>query len=297
MITGTVAAIGTFDGVHLGHRAIIARVIELARRNGSRSLVLTFANHPLSVIAPARCPLWATTRAISRQEIEHQGVDSVDALHFDAALAALTARQFFAEMRRRYGVSTLVMGYDNTFGSDRLTAPADYRAAGAAEGVDVVTVDAVETPRGVRASSSALRRAIAAGDTAAAADILSYPYTIEGPVVHGLQNGRKLGFPTLNIDITGLQPLLTGVYAATLLRGADRLPAVLNIGTNPTIADDRPLTCELHAIDTDLGQCYGQTVRFQVHQRIRGEQRFHSLDQLRAAIAADIAAASFLSAQ
>lgn len=295
MSISTVAAIGTFDGVHLGHRAIIARVIELARRNGSRSLVLTFANHPLSVIAPDRCPLWATTRAISRQEIEHQGVDSVDALHFDAALAALTARQFFAEMRRRYGVTTLVMGYDNTFGSDRLTAPADYRAAGAAEGVEVVTVDAVETPRGVHASSSALRRAIADGDTAAAADILSYPYTIEGQVIHGLQNGRKIGFPTLNIDITGLQPLLAGVYAATLLRGAHRLPAVLNVGTNPTIAPDRPLTCELHAIDTDLGQCYGQTVRFQIHQRLRGEQRFPSLDRLRAAIAADIAAARRLS--
>ena len=295
MSISTVAAIGTFDGVHLGHRAIIARVIELARRNGSRSLVLTFANHPLSVIAPARCPLWATTRAISRQEIEHQGVDSIDTLHFDAPLAALTARQFFAEMRRRYGVTTLVMGYDNTFGSDRLTAAADYRAAGAAEGVEVVSVDAVETPRGVRASSSALRRAIAAGDTAAAADILSYPYTIEGQVIHGLQNGRKIGFPTLNIDITGLQPLLAGVYAATLLRGAHRLPAVLNVGTNPTIAPDRPLTCELHAIDTDLGQCYGQTVRFQIHQRLRGEQRFPSLDRLRAAIAADIAAARRLS--
>lgn len=295
MSISTVAAIGTFDGVHLGHRAIIAQVIELARRNGSRSLVLTFANHPLSVIAPAHCPLWATTRAISRQEIEHQGVDSVDALHFDAALAALTAQQFFAEMRRRYGVTTLVMGYDNTFGSDRLTAAADYRAAGAAEGVEVVTVNAVETPRGVRASSSALRRAIAAGDTAAAADILSYPYTIEGQVIHGLQNGRKIGFPTLNIDITGLQPLLAGVYAATLLRGAHHLPAVLNVGTNPTIAPDRPLTCELHAIDTDLGQCYGQTVRFQIHQRLRGEQRFPSLDRLRVAIAADIAAARRLS--
>ena len=295
MSISTVAAIGTFDGVHLGHRAIIARVIELARRNGSRSLVLTFANHPLSVIAPARCPLWATTRAISRQEIEHLGVDSVDTLHFDAPLAALTTRQFFAEMRRRYGVTTLVMGYDNTFGSDRLTAAADYRAAGAAEGVEVVTVDAVETPRGVRASSSTLRRAIAAGDTAAAADILSYPYTIEGQVIHGLQNGRKIGFPTLNIDITGLQPLLAGVYAATLLRGVNRLPAVLNVGTNPTIAPDRPLTCELHAIDTDLGQCYGQTVRFQIHQRLRGEQRFPSLDRLRAAIAADIAAARRLS--
>lgn len=292
MSNSTVAAIGTFDGVHLGHRAIIARVNELAHHSGSRSLVLTFANHPLSVIAPSRCPLWATTRNISRQIIEQQGVDCVATLQFDTALAALTAREFFAELRQRYGVTTLVMGYDNTFGSDRLTAPADYRAAGIAEGIEVVTVDAVQTPHGVRASSSALRRAITVGDTAAAADILSYPYTIEGPVIHGLQNGRKIGFPTLNIDIDGLQPLLTGVYAATLLRGTDRLPAVLNVGTNPTIAPNRPLTCELHAIAADLGQCYGQTARFEVHQRIRGQQRFQSLNDLRAAIAADIAAAT-----
>ena len=291
MITCTVAAIGTFDGVHLGHRAIIARVMELARRSGARSLVLTFANHPLSLIAPARCPLWATTRTISHQLIEQLGVDCVDTLQFDAALAALTAREFFARLRDCYGVRTLVMGYDNTFGSDRLTAPPDYHAAGANEGIEVITVPPVESPRGVRASSSALRRAIAAGDVDAAADILSYPYTIEGQVIHGLQNGRKIGFPTLNIDISGLQPPLAGVYAATMLDGHYRRPAVLNIGTNPTIAPDRPLSCELHVIDTDLGDRYGSTVRFEIKRRLRGEQRFASLAQLRAAIAADIASA------
>ena len=291
MKTNVVAAIGTFDGVHLGHRAIIHRVTELARNVCGHSLIITFANHPLSVVAPGRCPLWATSRAISHQLIRQGGIANIDTLQFTLELAALTARQFFARLRTQYGVSTLVMGYDNTFGSDRLASPSEYRAAGAAEGINVVSVDPVTTPYGVTASSSALRRAIAAGSPIDAADILSYPYTFEGPVIHGLQNGRKIGFPTLNIDIRGLQPLLSGVYAASFIDGEQALPAVLNVGCNPTIAPNQPLSCELHVINTDLGNRYGTIARCQVHRRIRGEQHFESLAHLQSAINADIKSA------
>lgn len=290
---GCVAAVGTFDGFHLGHRAIIDRVLSESRAAGLPSCVITFGNHPLSVIAPDRAPGWAFPRLDSARLIADSGIDRIISLPFTPELQHLPAEDFMRYIKREYGVSTLVMGYDNTFGSDRLASPDAYAAAGHRAGIRVVNVPALTIADGCCPSSSALRKALTEGDIARYSALSGHFPILSGTVIHGKQNGRKIGIPTMNIDTAGLCLPAPGVYAAYYLTDdSGRLPAVLNIGTNPTVAAGNPLTVELHVPGIDLGDMYGHKISLEITRRIRAEQRFDSLDALRCAIAADIASLS-----
>lgn len=295
----TAVTVGTFDGLHPGHLRVLDTLRAEAARRRLRPVVFTFDRHPLALIAPERAPLRLSTPAEEQAGLRALGFD-VEVLAFDHALRALTADGWLRRLADVYGARLLVMGYDNTFGSDGLgMSLADYAAAAARYGIDTVRAGVVD---GV--SSSAVRRAVAAGDTAAAASLLGRPYAVEGTVVHGKALGRRLGFPTANLDIDPCRLLpAPGVYAARASvacpAGDSRpacpgtFPAVVNIGTRPTVDRHGALSVEAHlaGFDSDI---YGCRVRLEFAARLRPEQRFDTLRQLTAAIAADVAAATAL---
>lgn len=288
----SVAAVGTFDGFHPGHQAVVSRIIEIARSRGLTSHVLTFDRHPLSLIAPERAPGWAYPREESAYLIHRAGVERVVSLPFTEQLRRLTAVEFMRMVKNDYGVQVLVMGYDNTFGSDRLASPAEYERAGEQMGVRVEWVKAVNTSEGECPSSSSLRKALKNGDIDRYASLSGHLPMLAGKVQRGKQNGRKIGIPTMNVATGGLCLPPAGVYAARYLPdGGEPMVAVLNIGDNPTIAAHNPVTVELHVPDADLGDMYGRRIRFELVAWLRPERKFPDLDSLQAAIHQDIAAA------
>lgn len=283
-----VASIGFYDGVHLGHRHLLAQVTDEARRRGMGALAVTFAGHPLAVVRGGQAPRLLSTPEEKAGLLRDAGLDAVAMLRFTPALAALTSRQFMEQvLRRDYGVRVLVVGYDHRFGSDRGAGLADYRRYGAACGVEVVEATRY-APDGAEVSSSAVRRLLAAGDAEAAARLLGRPYELGGTVVAGRQVGRRLGYPTANLRPASAEKLLpaAGVYAAEAETGGVTCAAMLNIGLRPTLDDGRGQTVEAHLLDFD-GDLYGRPLTLRFVRRLRGERQFGSLEQLRAQLAAD----------
>lgn len=274
------AVVGTFDGVHRGHRYLLDALRREASARGLEPLALTFSTHPLSVIVPGREPLVLTSVAGRKQLIEEAGVE-VEVLDFNDDLRRMTSAEFLDMLRRRYGVTTFLLGFNNTIGSDRLSA-ADIPDAGIA-GVEVLA--AAEHPD-FAVSSSAIRAALARGDVEAAAEMLGRPYALSSPVVHGRQLGRTLGFPTANIEVPDRTALpAVGVYVGRMLGHR----AVVNVGRRPTVEGrtDAPLSIEAHLLDYS-GDLYGREVTLEFLGRLRGECRFGSLSELKDAIATDI---------
>lgn len=288
-----IATIGTFDGFHNGHRQLIDRLKAEAHTRGLESVAVTFGSHPLALVAPDRTPRLLESRDELHARLEGSGVDRVVWLDFDRALAALTAAEFMAMLRERHGVTTILMGYDNSFGSDRLRCPADYVAAGRSVGVEVLFDEQYLQPQtGIAPASSLLRRCIADGAVDLFALYTGRVYALDGTVAHGHRNGHRLGFPTLNLDFDPARCIpAPGVYCGRVTIAADSYLAVVNVGCNPTIATGNPTTIEAHAIDVDLGDCYGRHARVTFERRLRDERRFDSLEQLQAAILADVEAA------
>lgn len=288
-----VASVGTFDGVHLGHKAVIQRLLDEAAARGLDSRLITFMNHPLSVVAPHKAPLWANSRHDSLARLDESGVTRVSELNFTPELASLTAVDFLRLVRDRYAVDVLVMGPDNSFGSDRLATREAYIAAGREAGVEILFVDEVLSPEGRRPSSSELRRMVAAGDIAAYDDLSGNLPVISGTVVRGKRNGTRLGFPTANIEVIGQQPLRQGVYSGWLVFDDEDEDTgcyfgLLNVGNNPTIAEGNPVTYEFHIAGVNLGPLYGRKVSVRVMGYVRPDRRFDSLAALKKAISADV---------
>lgn len=286
--SGCVATVGTFDGLHRGHMAIVDAVLRRAAQCGMAARVITFSKHPLATIAPERCPQQLMERTEVVRRLESTGIASVEQLDFTPETASLTAAQFLDVLRHKYGVRHLVMGFDNSFGSDRLRGREAYCTAAAACGIDIEFVEPVLTADGRKISSSLLRQAYADGDIELIRECTGHVPTLQGTVRHGLQNGRKLGFPTLNIAPSHPLPLRCGVYQANLVLPQCTLRGVLNIGHNPTIADGNPRTYELHIPGHDLGDMYGSNVTVQIVRYLRPERKFGSLGELKQAIAQDI---------
>lgn len=394
---GVVATIGFFDGVHLGHRYLINKVMERAHAHAQQSMVITFDRHPREVLQSDYQPQMLTTLNTKLRLLHETGVDRVEVLHFTRQLAALSARQFMAQvLKERLGVTTLVIGYDHRFGHDRAEGFDDYVRYGKELGIEVVqnseltihaescppvsysseapvasssevskapspdasvdaSVDALSEPQvdasseafnasseapnassdvsnassevassveessskafsfaeklGKHVSSSAIRRLLKEGDVSRARLFLDRPYTITGCVTHGFAEGRKMGFPTANLDTTGYPLLIpaNGVYGvwvkigcadavmgkceATALAGLTPempiptiddldgwLPAMLNIGTRPTF-DGSTTTIEANIFDFN-DDIYGQPMTIAFCFRLRNEQRFDSVEAL-----------------
>lgn len=288
---GLMVAVGMFDGMHRGHRYVVDRLRECARERGLGSGVVTFTAHPLAVIAPGSEPALLQPARERLAILRHSGVDRVIALDFTPALRALTAREFMLMLRRDYGVRAIFMGYDHRFGSDRITDPARYEEIAAELGIEIVRGAEARLPEG-HVSSSVVRRALSVGNVAEAAASLGRPYGITGTVGHGHRIGRTIGFPTANLVPEEPRQLIpaAGVYAcrATLDDGTV-WPAMVNIGTRPTVDDGGRQTVEAHLIGYD-GNLYGRRFTLEFMARLRSEHRFDTLEALSRQLSADRAA-------
>lgn len=277
------AAIGTFDGVHLGHAEVLSTLRKEASEKNLEPVAITFDRHPLELIAPARAPKAITTISKKESLITQAGVTPI-VLAFDEELRKTTAKEWMSILRKRRDVRLLVVGYDNTFGSDGVNLSiADYRNIGKELGIEVV-----EAPLVAGVSSSAVRKAIAAGDIAAANDMLGRHFLLPGTVVSGNKLGRTIGFPTANIMTEpGLVVPGNGVYAAKVaLPDGSKAPAMVNVGVRPTIRRGNDLTVEAHVIDWE-GDLYGKQLSVIFYSRLRDEQQFNSIDALRRQLEAD----------
>lgn len=271
------AVTGTFDGVHRGHRFLLDTLRREAAARGLEPLAVTFSAHPLALIAPERAPQSLSTLD---ERISRLGLPAV-VLDFDAALRQMTAAEFLTMLHERFSVALFLLGFNNTIGSDRLGAP---DLAGKTIG-SVEILAASEHPT-LPVSSSAIREALTAGNLTSANRMLGRPYSLTGKVVSGRRLGRTIGVPTANIEPpAGMVIPATGVYAGRIGQHI----GVVNIGYRPTVDPrlDAPLSIEVHILDFE-GDLYGRTLTVEFLERLRGEQKFGSLEELKAAIANDI---------
>jgi riboflavin kinase/FMN adenylyltransferase len=288
--TRTVITIGNFDGVHLGHRAILARVVQRARELGGQAVAVTFDPHPLKLLRPEMALPLLTTPEQKLNLLAGCGLDAVVVLPFTREFAALPARDFvtgyFCERLR---VREVVIGHDYAFGRGREGNIDLLKEMGTGHGFTVQVVWAVEADSAV-VSSSLIRALLRLGKVAEGGRLLGRPYGVAGTVVRGKGRGAKLlGVPTANIrPVNELLPA-SGIYAVKVRRGAAILPGVANIGTCPTF-DNCEFTLEVHLLDFD-GDLYGEDLGVDFVARLREERRFPSIEALAAQIHADIAVA------
>ncbi len=284
-----VFAIGNFDGAHLGHRAVLRRTRELAAEFGAPGAVLTFEPHPADFFSGAPVVFRLTPTTVKARALEEFGLDGAVILTFDARLASLTAEAFIRDVLvERLGVAAVVIGWDFHFGKRRAGSPAFMIEAGARYGFRVEVIPKVEAAEGAgtqAVSSTAIRRALEAGDVEAASRFLGRDYSVLGVVIPGRRLGRTLGFPTANIALEPANRLAHGVYAVRVFVDGARFDGVASFGTRPTVDDGPPLLeTFLFGFDGDL---YGRTIEVAFVKRIRGERKFDSLDALVAAMPRD----------
>lgn len=278
-----VAATGFFDGVHLGHKQVIGQMCAIAREKGQESLIVTFWPHPRSVLQQDADRLrLLTTLQEKRERCLAYGVDRFEVLPFTRAFSQLGAEQFVREyLAERLGVTTLILGYDHRLGHDRFDAPRQMMEVVARCGVEPVRVDAFATEQGA-VSSTKIRSVLSEGAVLEAEAMLGYRYGLCGVVVAGNRIGRKLGFPTANMQLYEPLKLIPadGVYAVWVDVLGQRCKGVCNIGVRPTVGQGNARTIETHILDFDQ-DIYGLDMRIEFCARLRDEQRFDSLDLLR----------------
>lgn len=288
---GTVVTVGTFDGVHRGHWAVLAEVCRHARAESRRSVLVTFDPHPLRIVRPEAAPPLLTTPDEKKELLAESGIEYAVFLPFNAELAAYTPRRFVEDILvRHFDMRRLVIGYDHGFGRGRSGDARMLQKIGRELGFRVDVVPPVRDD-GAAVSSTRIRQALQEGDAAAAAAGLGRPYSLTGVVVRGDGRGRGLGFPTANIWPEHGDKLLPleGVYAARGVLRTRRLDGVLHLGPRPTFSGSAP-SIELHLFDFD-GDIYGERVRVDFCQRMRPIHPFRTVVDLVEAIRADCDAA------
>lgn len=281
--TPYVATIGFFDGVHRGHQYLISRLMEQAAAAGMPSMVITFDRHPREVLGSNYQPRMLSTLSEKLQRLRQTGVDRCEVLSFTPQLAALTAREFMQHvLKEQLNVGKLYIGYDNRFGHNREEGFDDYVRYGREMGIEVIHNDAFQLNH-VNISSSVVRSFLDEGEVELANQCLGYNYTVEGGVVDGVQEGRKMGFPTANIEPSYALKLIPapGVYAVKVrVEGTDEwLSGMMNIGTRPTFGENK-LSLEVHILHFS-GNLYGRTLAVSFVKRLRAERRFSSPSALR----------------
>jgi riboflavin kinase/FMN adenylyltransferase len=283
-----VATIGSFDGVHRGHRSLLSQVRSIADERGLSAVAVTFRMSPKRVLGLYDAPQ-LTTLDERVAKLREAGMDDVALLDFSAEMAAMSAHDFMQQvLKERLGVAVLVIGYDHRFGRDRSEGFDDYVRYGSELGIEVVRGEVcMDSDEPV--SSTRVRGYLAEGRVAETERLLGYKYTLCGKVVDGYKVGRKMGFPTANIQVTDAYKLLPadGVYAVWVAIGEDsqpkaygpRLKGMLNIGYPPTLNNGRERSIEVHILDFE-GDLYGKSIKVEFVCRLRDELPFDSLDEL-----------------
>lgn len=280
--------IGNFDGVHVGHQAMLTRLEEAARALGVPACVMTFEPHPREYFTPQAAPARLTSLREKLQLLKKYGVDRVYLCRFNQRFAHVPARDFVQDiLYRRLQARWVLVGDDFRFGAQRA---GDFTLLQEMEeqcGYEVNDMHSV-TVANVRVSSTAVREALAAGQLELAAQLLGRPYSISGRVVHGDKAGRKLGYPTANIQLQHNKPPLSGIYAVKFcgLNGLE-LPGAASLGIRPTMKENGRPTLEVHVFGFDR-QIYGEHVRVDFYHKLRDEQKFPNLDALIQAIGQDV---------
>ncbi len=284
-----VATIGFFDGVHRGHQYLIRRLREEAEIQGMQSMVITFDRHPREVLGSNYQPRMLSTLDEKMERLKQTGVDRCVVLPFTRELAALSAREFMQQvLKRQLNVARLYMGYDNRFGHNREEGFDDYVRYGREIGIEVILNDAF-TLNQIHISSSVVRSFVSEGEIELANQCLGYPYMVTGKVVDGVREGRKMGFPTANIEPDDAQKLIPapGVYAVRVSVEGSRewLDGMMNIGTRPTFGENK-LSLETHILHFS-DDIYGKKLTVAFVKRLRAEQRFSSVAALREQLVKD----------
>ena len=284
-------ALGMFDGVHLGHQRVLGETVEQARLHGGVPVAITFDQHPNVVVAPERTPPLIYTVSQRLRAIRSLGIEATLLIHFDRAFSEQSGESFIASLVWGFGgLQTICIGSNFIFGHRRSGNVALLKTLSRKWGFDVRAVGAVAC-EGATVSSTRIRKAIHAGDLARVRQMLGRRYAMAGRVVRGDQLGRKLGFPTANLDVSGLALPPLGVYAGRVRLGEQAHLAVMNLGYRPTLSHPEPqLRAEVHLLEFD-GDLYEQELEFEFIQRLRGEAKFDSLEQLRLQIEKDVTAA------
>ncbi len=286
------ATVGTFDGVHLGHSIVLEALRKAASERGLEPLAITFADHPLSVIAPSRRPPAIMSSEMKFRTLRSRNV-GIHILDFTPEEASLSAAQWLRNLHEHHQVDCIVIGYDNTFGHDgRSLSANDYIRLGEQTGVEVIVAPELE---GV--SSSAIRRLISEGRIEEANRMLDHPLTLDGTVAEGDHIGRRIGFPTANLALSSprhrsLPPF--GVYASEVTLPDGRLlPGVTNIGIRPSVSEIAPTPeprIETYILGYDGPSLYGQKIEVGLISFMRPEKKFPGLDDLKAQLQKDIEA-------
>lgn len=285
---GTVATVGTFDGVHRGHWTVLREIRERADATGRRSVLVTFDPHPLRIVRPEHAPLLLTTPVEKKEILAESGLDYAVFLTFTEALSRYEPRRFVEEILvGRLGVEELVIGYDHGFGRDREGDPETLRAIGAELGFEVDVVPPVSVGEEA-VSSSRIRRLIGEGRVADAVEPLGRPYSVRGIVVRGEGRGKGLGFPTANLRVTEGDKLVPpeGIYAVRGVLRDGMYTGALHLGPRPTFKGSPP-SIELHLLDFDR-DIYGEEVRVDFIERLRGIEPFAGVDALLEQIRMDV---------
>ncbi|MDB1089714.1 bifunctional riboflavin kinase/FAD synthetase [Streptomyces sp. ACA25] len=288
----SVVTIGSYDGVHRGHQLIIGRTVARARALRVPAVVVTFDPHPSEVIRPGTHPPLLAPHPRRAELMAGLGVDAVLVLPFTKELSRVSPADFVVEVLvERLHALSVVEGPNFRFGHKAAGDVATLSELGATHGFNVEIIDLFErggAGDGEPFSSSLVRRLIAEGDLTGAAEVLGRPHRVEGVVVPGARRGRQLGFPTANLDTVPYSAVpADGVYAGWLTAEGATMPAAVSVGTNPQF-DGTERTVEAYALDrTDL-ELYGKTVAVDFHERLRGQEKFDTVDDLQRQMALDV---------
>jgi riboflavin kinase/FMN adenylyltransferase len=284
-----VGTIGNYDGVHLGHQAILRRVIDEAHALGAPSLLITFSPHPLSIVAPDRQPKRLQNRGQKLESLRQTGLSDVLILKFTAELAALNGEEFFGQLLAdRVGFASIHVGENFRFGRAREGDLALMREIGARHAFEIHGVPPVRA-NGHVISSTAIRHALADGDVALARRMLGRPHVVAGEVVRGDGRGRSLACPTANLELYNEVLPRPGVYVTETMVIAGRFPSVTNVGLRPTFGG-KSITLETHLLEFD-DDIYHEGIKVHFLERLRDEMRFEDGDGLADQLARDRAAA------
>lgn len=283
---GCVATIGNFDGVHLGHRAILRQVADKAKQLGVPSTVMVFEPQPREFFAPETAPARLMTFREKCEVLAEMGVDRVLCVNFNAQFCHQSAQQFCDRVLiHGLGVQHLVVGDDFRFGNDRSGDFAFLQKVGDANGFSVENTHTFEW-HGARVSSTRVRECLEQSDFKSASVMLCKSYFMSGRIVHGQKLGRTIGVPTANVLPKRVRTPVSGVFAVEVRGLGDVLQGVANLGTRPTVGGDR-VRLEVHLLDYDQ-DIYGKYIQVMFRHKIRDEQKFDGLDALKAAIQKDI---------